>query len=223
MLRPTFAAPSLTMAASTPLLPPAPAAAPPSRMRVALGRWAPLLLIGGATVADCGPQARVLRSIDQVYADTLNQFDTDADGVLTEAELRRTDPSGSMQQLDADADGRVTASELRSWTELTHPRPPFLKSIADGGEHQQFPMGPPHGQAGQHPPPHPPPPGMQAPPPPPPSMPPPGPAAGPPIPGLPQQPPRPGTPQHPPTGGPGQGSPGVPQPGAPAATGPGAR
>lgn len=160
---------------------PAARRAAPPRARAAARPWRPLALAAGLLSVGCAEQGRRLRTVDQVYAETFRRFDVDGDGSLSEAELRRTDPTGSMQQIDADRDGRVTVAELRSWTELTHPRPPFLKPMGEGGERQRQ---------------------GEAPPPVPDPGPPEGPATGPPIPGMPQAPPLPGAPMGPPTGGP---------------------
>lgn len=120
-------------------------AAPP---RAAARPWRPLALAAGLLSVGCAEQGRRLRTVDQVYAETFRRFDVDGDGSLSEAELRRTDPTGSMQQIDADRDGRVTVAELRSWTELTHPRPPFLKPMGEGnGENSGAPPGVPHDPA----------------------------------------------------------------------------
>ncbi len=171
----------------------------PLTVRSGAGRRAPLCTLGAALcLAACGEPSRRLRSIDEVYAETFRRFDQDGDGGLSEAELLRTDPTGSMRRMDADNDGRVTVAELRQWTELTHPRPPMIKPIGEGGERE--PEGPP----------------------PAPSL-----AQGPPIPGVPQGPPVDGAPQGPPQGagplGPATLPPGAlppPPPGAPGPSGP---
>jgi hypothetical protein len=83
--------------------------------------------LAAALLTSCDDGGRRLRTIDQVYADTLRQFDRDGDGKLQQIELLQVDPTQSARGMDADADGEVTVPELRQWIELTHPRPPMIK------------------------------------------------------------------------------------------------
>jgi len=108
-----------------------------------------------ALLTSCDDGGRRLRTIDQVYADTLAQFDRDGDGKLQQVELLQVDPTQSARGMDADADGEVTVPELRQWIELTHPRPPMLKPNPAGDGQLPVPPGgalPPNGAPGLPPP-----------------------------------------------------------------------
>ena len=157
---------------------PQPAAPRPTRPLVA----ALLAALSVSLLQSCGEAPRRFRSVDQVYAETLRHFDQDGDGSVSTAELDRSDQSGALRGIDRDGDGVVNVAELRQWTELTHPRPPLIKPIGEGGV--KAPVGPDGAPLGPD-----------------------GPAQGPPIPGLPQAPPLPGSPQGPPPSGAPQGPP----------------